>query len=1521
MAQDNFRIEITIDAADNTGAATSSASANMDAFERSVQKTQERLNKLNGSKWKIGLEAVDKATSVVNKVTSQVNKLVGKAWNITMGVVDKVTAPIRGVFNLLKNPILQAGAVLGVSLGLKDTIDTYSAFEATMSKVGAVSGATAAEMELLTEKAKQMGATTKFTATEAGEAFSYMAMAGWKTEDMMNGIEGIMSLAAASGESLATTSDIVTDALTAFGLTAKDAGHFSDVLAAASSNANTNVSMMGETFKYAGTMAGTLGYSIEDTALAIGLMANAGIKSSQAGTELNNIFTRLSVNTNGARDAIESLGISFFDSTGTARPFADVLGELRVATAGYTDEQKTNIANAIAGQRAQAGLLAMLNATSGDYYKLTKAIQGADGAAKGMQDRMQDNLSGAITIFQSAMESVKLTAGERISPYLREFVGWMTGKMPELGNTVDRVFDKIDAKISETRQTIQAFTSTDDWANADLFEKIHIAWDKLIAEPFENWWSASGCQWFVDKSASIGRGIGSGVTQGLLALLGIDLGGATEDGVSVGGAFVQGLKESFDLKAIGSGLLEWASENKGLAIAAGSLLGLNLVSGLASKAGSVATLFQMLNTPSQGLASLGSALTGGGSATASTVTVNGAVVNVYGAGAGLGSSVPGLPGSNPAGAAANAVINTSWTGAHGAVGRFLQRGSTGVTVAEDGTLLAVQGGVGGTLGGVGTALGTGATTAAGAALAGTAAIAGIVATGASAISGFKDIGDAIEHKDKGDTDAMNASGTSGLMKLGGVGAGALAGAAIGSVVPIIGTGIGAAVGAGIGGIAGWIGGNKVKEKHEKEVVEAAKLEAIAAKEAAEAYEQLSLEQTQARYSSQALKDALADTTVSAEEFSKMFDRTVAENIHTRFGDIRLDATEISALVTDLIRTVDYDGLTAFERAKASAEDALQSMRDSMQELDKLNWKIGLGLELDETELSNWKRGMEAVYRNAKDYVENAHWEASAAITLLVDAGSEADFSPLDTAYAQINERLNALGEEYSAHIRLAMEDGVITLDEQAEIQSLQEQITSITDKVSSIEATAEMKALQVKYSGASLDYDSFTALQQELETQVQSLTASYDEALKVGIASLELQLSEGVIDKSAYDAQLQALAEGYRGKISAMQLEVENFQLESIAGAYETELDRVLPELEGSTAERLQQALNAALAADIDVAGLSTEQVMRWLGLGDSLAKETQEEISRLLRSVAETLPDNMTESIAAGFDHAKLSSAIGAGLQNGAVNPVLQEITARLSTGAAMQDYSATGAAVLEATALALANADRAPINGAVNGVYNDTSAALQYAFAQGFTTDSTVRLRLNYQLLSSPAISATTASTTTADWHPSYMRASGGFTNGPELSWIGEDGPEAIIPLGAKRRNRGLELYQQVGEILGVSANAEGGVYGYAAVDASASPVWTAVYSQLYQENADGGTAETPFDSPISYAATAGGRDTGGMTFEIHVDQDNEIHVDGSGMDEEQLIAAIREHSRENADELAGEIAKQIARALANTPVKGRA
>lgn len=314
-------------------------------------------------------------------------------------------------------------------------VKVTSDFESAMSKVSAISGATGGDLDALNQKAQEMGAKTKFSATESAEAFTYMAMAGWKTQDMLDGIDGIMNLAAADGLDLATTSDIVTDALTAFGLSASDSGHFADVLAKASSNANTNVSMLGESFKYAAPVAGALGYSAEDTAIALGLMANAGIKGSQGGTALRGSLTRLIKPTDDAAALMEQYGLSMTNADGSMKSLGEVMGMLRDKLGGLTEAEQAQVAAQIFGQEAMSGMLAIINASDSDYAKLTDAIYDADGAAQQMADTMLDNLSGQLTLLKSALEGLAIQFGEILMPYIKQFVAWLqnlTQKLQEL---------------------------------------------------------------------------------------------------------------------------------------------------------------------------------------------------------------------------------------------------------------------------------------------------------------------------------------------------------------------------------------------------------------------------------------------------------------------------------------------------------------------------------------------------------------------------------------------------------------------------------------------------------------------------------------------------------------------------------------------------------------------------------------------------------------------------------------------------------------------------------------------------------------------------------------------------------------------------------------------------------------------------------------------------------------------------------------------------------------------------------
>lgn len=324
--------------------------------------------------------------------------------------------------------IQQAIAAAGIAVALKEIYDGYMAcvasagdFEESMSTVEALSGASAEELAALSAEAKELGATTKFTAKESADAMTYMAMAGWDASDMLSGMDGVLQLAAASGEDLAQVSDIVTDNLSAFGLKASDTAHFSDVLAAAATNANTNVSIMGETFKMSASVAGALGYSVEDVAVAVGLMANSGVKGSIAGTALKNTF-------NGLLEGVTLTGASFGEyeysavrADGTMKDFGSTIEELRGYFDQMTEAERVNNAMTIAGERGYNGLLAILNATDEDYASLTASINNCSGAAAKMAAIKMDNMNGQLTLAKSAWDALKMSIGEQFTPVMSDF--------------------------------------------------------------------------------------------------------------------------------------------------------------------------------------------------------------------------------------------------------------------------------------------------------------------------------------------------------------------------------------------------------------------------------------------------------------------------------------------------------------------------------------------------------------------------------------------------------------------------------------------------------------------------------------------------------------------------------------------------------------------------------------------------------------------------------------------------------------------------------------------------------------------------------------------------------------------------------------------------------------------------------------------------------------------------------------------------------------------------------------------
>ena len=1525
------------DAADKANSSTKKAGETVSKFDKSAQKTQKSLASWAKEKYEVLLEAKDKISPVLQTIGSGLKNFGSRAWNVTLKAVDYATAPIRGVINLLKNPILQAGAVLGVSVGLADTINTYKDFEAAMSQVQAISGSTQSDLTRLTAKAKEMGATTKFTAAESAEAFNYMAMAGWNAEQMMGGIEGILNLAAASGEDLGTTSDIVTDALTAFGLKASDATHFSDVLAQASSSANTDVGMMGETFKYVASMAGSLSYSIEDVALMTGLMANSGIKSTQAGTALNSVLTRLATNSSGAADAIAALGVNFYDSAGNARPLGTVMGELREATKGMNQEQKSSLANTVAGMEAQKGLLAILNASEEDYNKLADAISNADGASKRMSDTMMDNLSGDITLFQSAVDGLKISLGERMSnSWLRDIVQWLTAQVPKAEQLFSDAMDSAERKLDSIKRKFKDISATDEWQNADFFGKGKILWDEYIVQPFSEWWSSKGKAKINVIAGDIGNAIGTGLTVGIATILGIDISETIDEGNTLGASFAKGFSEGFDFDAVASKL--W--DGLGSVVSKASKL---LPGGESADLSSVlsAALLMKIATPlvgmGKGAASLGKAIFGKGTA---------------------GTSLAGT---------------------------LMGSAATGSGLLGKSAMLAIDLGAGNLAGGA--SMGAGALAATG-----MAAGAGAIAGGATLISAGIDTYKAIKSDNKAE---KSAYGESAAWKAGGVAAGAAAGAAIGSIIPGLGTAVGALVGAGVGGIAGWIKGNKVKEEYQDNVEEMEKQ----AERAKRVYEVTGLSIDKVHFANDDLNEALKDTNLTAEELANYINEDMAKVAQEAFGDITLSLTEIKDLAQEITFGKSIESVTEFSKATDTASSDLASLKSTISDLKKQNWKASLGMELDETEKDDYKKAIDNFAKSASQYIEDNHYQATVALKLI--NGSGADTTGLDNMYSGMKTQIDDLTAQLSDKVTIALQDGVIQLDEQDEILNLQQQIQDITSKLSSAQEEANLDLIKFKYgSGASLDKASFDSMQEELKAQVEEWTQNYEQAYTVSMTNLKLEFPD---EGEEYQAKKKEIEDNLSQQLNDMNIRVQSFNLDTIAEAWDTQLNGILPDLEGSLSEKLQTAMNAALLEKPDVSAWTQEDVMKWFDL-DGIDTSTFENIYAELKATAEQAPQGVKDEIIQNYkdsiptaeeikeaidwdsltneDWSELMESITGPIEGESIGlnsedmkkkmsdyygeyfesvktsysealhnaleeansedtlnsfmeqympdvsnidfigPYSQAIYDQLSTlDLSKADMEALKTSLSDGVATAIEGADMDKVNAALDIVKGNVETSASTKFGAGYNVTMPLTVTFDYSV-SNPTMPSYMFPSSSFNITPKKNAAGGYVSGGPQLSWLAEEGwGEFIIPTNPSRRADALDLYQKAGAALGVQEHAEG---GYVAGSNSGSKLTDYnLFSEAIKNAPIGNyeaTGDNTEDNPTVYEPVSVQPEQSGgnsISVPVNVSVSPQFVIEGSGgKSEDDIMAIIRKNMKAMADELGGEIADRLEKVFSNMP-----
>ena len=794
----------------------------------------------------------------------------------------------------------------------------------------------------------------------------------------------------------------------------------------------------------------------------------------------------------------------------------------------------------------------------------------------------------------------------------------------------------------------------------------------------------------------------------------------------------------------------------------------------------------------------------------------------------------------------------------------------------------------GTLGKAGVALG--ATTTGGALLAGTAGIAGGVAGVASAGKGIYDLyrsHQAYKAGDKTEGYALAASGSSAL-------GGAATGAAIGSIFGPV----GALVGAGVGGVAGWLMGNKAAD-----------------------------DIRQAKYETEGLAKAMKDAE-TAEEQAAIFAKAKWENATKHFGDIELSLTEIQRLADQIVWGDDLGDFEKFNSSVKQAEASLQSMKSATEKTDRWMWKAGLGVKFNDDEKESIKESFDEYISSAKAYVENKHYEFTAAVSMLVDVESEGGKSIIDSGnafYTKLQNQLEELGGKLSSSVDIALKDGVITLDEQKEIANLQQQIADITNKLANAEQQAQIELIKVKFGSGNLTYESFETFMSTMQTTIDERMAANDKAFTASVSSLKLQLEDGAITQEEYDKQLQTLIDGYNKTNAKLKAEIRNVEIQMIGEAYSDVLGK-------DAADDLNKALQHAIDNNLDPINISDQKMAELLNIELDGNGETISNIKDMLSGVF-----NQLGLIPVEVDGELYFKPSGKGIEEQVDNEIPDkvestvdvEVTAEKTinskidilaeefgiekTEAATIMWTLDSAKTIEgkisylASEFGINESEAATILWKLTGDKGIMNTLSLTAGEFGIQSSYTFRPTVNISPVkgSVTPIRFSSNGLATQEYRGGIVGGDGsmaafarggiaGYSDGgmvrggAQLITVAEEGsPEMIIPLSLQRRDRALELWAKAGEMLGIRGFARGG---------------------RTDGGADEGIRFMRHGSDESAESQSVRVDVGG----VHVD----IHVDAGG--HQNISEAIREQAAEIAETVAGIMADAFGSQFENTPVR---
>ena len=1055
------------------------------------------------------------------------------------------------------------------------------------------------------------------------------------------------------------------------------------------------------------------------------------------------------------------------------------------------------------------------------------------------------------------LEDVEIHAHDYRNSRHLYFVTCEGDMLYDIGKTASNwVADKMQGVLEKVTDISGSF----EFQNADLKGKIGMLWKGVVADPFKEWfdnlWSGEES---IAKATDLGRNLAEKLTNGILAVLGItDIfgeGGLNEEaGANIAQGFAKGFVEGFDVSAITDKLAQAIGNVWGaLPWWAKMLIG---GYGVGKVAGGISNL-------------AGGILKGIGAPAA--LGEGGTIV--------AGSGLRGLIGTRAITNAAGDVIGASGLlGALGSTGNAMVSG-TGILGKLASAGYALTGGPAS----AGAYFGAGMSGAAAAGI-GALGIGGGLAGGASLIKGGIDLYKAHKTDDEVEKKAYKTSGWSAIS---GVGAGAATGALLGSAIPVLGTAVGALVGAGVGGIAGWIGGNKSADR--------------------------------IRETDDAINDVSAATAKLETEQEKLEQRAkmVWQNMRDHFGDIKLSMTEIQSLAKKIVWGDDIASFEQFTTAAQTAEASLKTLKSASEDINRWMWKANLGVKFNEDETEAFVASIDEYVNSAISYAENKHYEFTAAVSLLVDAESENGKAILESGnafYAGVQEQLSGLGAELAGKVEIALQDGVITLDEHAELINLQNQIAEITQKLSNAETEAELELIKIKFGTARLDADSFNALMEQMGTTLSERIAANDEAFKASVSSIKLQLAqEGLTEeqKAELNSQLETLTQGYHAKVGEIKAQVMNVELEIIGDAYADD---------GVTAEKLKSALEKSLTEGIDPIDWTTEQARTFLGI-DKLSESSAGAIAEMLSSVAaqlslldSALPEtvaatvgvNITGEVAiqntidvlvedfgipteqaatvalllAGdkqilskIDTSKLAEELGV------PESVAQEVITKLSGSKSIEErVNVLGTDLVDATEVW--QTITVNLQSKVGQVIDKVSGFVSSVFGGGRTTSKTTSEYRGGIVGGDSAMEAFARGGETDN---------GGIVGGStRFIRVNEESPEMIIPLSEQRRDRALNLWNKTGELLGVPGFARGG------------------------------STDGEQDEGIRFSTYRGGENAGGRTVQVNMGGIKlEINVNGS--DKASVVEAIKAQAGELADYIVGQIADALEIEFENTPVRG--